>query len=50
MSYDATIDTIQTVALLGVMAVLSYLLHAIVKALDEVKARLNVLEREQGDD
>ena len=62
MSYDAVIDTIQTVALLGVMAVLSYLvyllrlelgsavsaLHAIVKALDEVKARLNVLERERG--
>jgi hypothetical protein len=61
MGFDAIVDTIQTAALLGVMAVLSYLvyllrhelsvatgaLHAIVRALDEVKARLNVLERER---
>lgn len=62
MNYDTVIDTIQVVALLGVMAVLSYLvhllrlelsnavaaLHAIVTALDDVKARLDVLERERG--
>ena len=61
MSYDAVIDTIQTVALLGVMAVLCYLvyllklqlasgvaaLHAIVKVQDELKTRLSLLERER---
>lgn len=62
MGFDAIVDTIQTVALLGVMVVLSYLvyllrlelgnataaLHAIVRSQDEIKARLDVLERERG--
>lgn len=61
MGFDAVIDTIQTVALVGVMAVLCYLvhllkqqlasavaaLHAIVKVQDELKTRLNLLERER---
>ena len=61
MSIDDIIDMIQTVALIGVMAVLSYLvyllklqltnaveaLHTIVKALDDVKARLGILEQER---
>jgi hypothetical protein len=62
MGFDAIVDTIQTVALLGVMAVLCYLvhllrlqlasavgaLHAIVRAQDEMKARLDVLDQERG--
>ena len=61
VSIDDIIDMTQTVALLGVMAVLSYLvyllklelgsavaaLHAIVKAQDDVKARLELLEQER---
>ena len=61
MSVDDILDLTQSVALLGVMAVLSYLvyllrlqltnavaaLHAIVRALDDVKARLAVLEQER---
>ena len=61
MSIDDIIDMTQTVALLGVMAVLSYLvhllklqltnavaaLHAIVKAQDAMQARLKVLEAER---
>jgi hypothetical protein len=61
MSIDDIIDMTQTVALLGVMAVLCYLvhllklelgsavaaLHAIVKAQDAMQARLNVLEAER---
>ena len=62
MSVDDILDIVQSIALIGVMAVLSWLvhllrlqltnavaaLHAIVKALDDVKARLEVLERERG--
>jgi hypothetical protein len=61
MSIDDIIDMTQTVALIGVMAVLSYLvhllklqltnaieaLHSIVKALDDAKARLDLLEQER---
>ena len=62
VSFDDFLDLTQTVALLGVMVVLSYLvyllrlelgnataaLHAIVRSQDEIKARLDVLERERG--
>ena len=61
VSIDDIIDMTQTVALLGVMAVLCYLvyllklelgsavaaLHAIVKAQDAMQARLHVLEQER---
>jgi hypothetical protein len=61
MSYDTVIDTLELVALLGVMAVLCYLvyllrlelsgataaLRAIVLAQKDLDARLNVLERER---
>jgi hypothetical protein len=61
MSYDTVIDTMELVALLGVMAVLCYLvyllrlelsgataaLRAIVLAQKDLDARLKVLERER---
>jgi len=61
MSYDTVIDTLELVALLGVMAVLCYLvyllrlelsgataaLRAIVLAQKDLDARLNVLERQR---
>jgi hypothetical protein len=61
MNYDATLDTLQLVALIGVMAVLCYLVYLlrlelstatralldIVRAQDDIRARLNVLERER---
>jgi len=61
MSFDVAIDLTQTTALLGVMAVLCYLVHllrlelsgataalrAIVLAQKDLDARLKVLERER---
>ena len=61
MTVDDFLDLVEAIALFGVLAVLSYLvyllkvqlsdgvaaLHAIVKAQDDMQARLNVLERER---
>jgi hypothetical protein len=61
MTYDTVIDTMELIALLGVMAVLCYLvyllrlelsgaaaaLRAIVLAQKDLDARLKVLERER---